>query len=118
MIIALECNDSPIDPKIKSEDSELSCKAEGQLLLEETNGFAALKASMNAMQGTFNIEGSFENCKNIKVDTITVYGAVWEPLEVLINNVTNTDRNYSKDLGRLGILPLTFLVNFNAARCP
>ena len=102
MIIALECNDSPIDPKLKSED-ELSCQAEGQLLLEETNGFAALKANMNAMQGTFNIEGSFENCKNIRVDTITVYGTVWEPLEVLINNVTNTDRHYSKDLGRLGM---------------
>ena len=113
MIIALECNDSPIDPRFSTE--ELSCKAEGQLLLEETNRFAPLKASMNAMQGTFNIEGSFENCKNIRVDTITVYGAVWEPFEVTINNVTNTERNYSRDLGRLDIFQVdTDLCNTEA----
>ena len=64
--------------------------------------FLYSKANMNAMQGAFNIE-AFESCKNIVVDTITVYGVVWEPSEVSINDFIHSDFKYSQDLGRFDV---------------
>lgn len=61
--MALECASHAIDPKLVS--IEPDCIAEGQLWLEEeTNAVvASLEASMNAMQGQFNIGNeAFHNC--------------------------------------------------------
>ena len=63
-MVALECASHVIDPKLVS--IEPDCIAEGQLWLleEETNAVvASLEASMNAMQGQFNIGNeAFQNC--------------------------------------------------------
>ena len=110
MIVALECASHVIDPKLVS--IELNCTAEGQLWLETNASIASLEASMNAMQGQFNIgHEAFQNCntnagmKRI-VDTITIYGAAWEPQQVTVNGVsisTADSLTYQQDIARLDV---------------
>ena len=125
MMVALECASHAIDPKLVS--VELNCTAEGQLWLEEETNAAAvatssLEASMNAMQGQFNIGNeAFQNCNIAEeaeaealgmkriVDTITIYGAAWEPHQVTVNGATISPDSlrYAKDIARLDVFNVT-----------
>ena len=122
MMVALECASHAIDPKLVS--IEPDCIAEGQLWLEEeTNAVvASLEASMNAMQGQFNIGNeAFQNCNIAEeaeaealgmkriVDTITIYGAAWEPHQVTVNGATISPDSlrYAKDIARLDVFNVT-----------